>query len=132
MEPEQSPFLGVGWAFPLALDQRGQVVAASYESLVRQSIWLILATAPGERMMRPDFGCGLHRLLFRSDTAAVAGIAASEVRQALVRWEPRIELLDVRAAPDPAQPSYLLIVVDYLVRRTNSRFNLVYPFYLER
>ncbi len=140
-----SPFLGVGWKFPVSTEQipkpqeqipepqepqRG-IAMAHYEESVRQSIWIILATARGERVMRPDFGCGIHELVFAVNNAATAGRAATEVREALIRWEPRIELLNVAAAADPAQPHRLLIEIDYKVRATNSRFNLVYPFYLE-
>lgn len=126
-----SEFLGAGWSFPIALDEGGQVRPAHYEESVRQSIWMILGTARGERMMRPDFGCGIHNLVFGASGAATAGLVTSQVRQALVEWEPRIEVLNVTTAADPAQPTRLLIEIDYQVRNTNSRFNLVYPFYLE-
>ncbi len=125
-----SAFLGVGWKFPVSSDA-GRIAMAAYEESVRQSIWIILATARGERVMRPDFGCGIHDLVFAVNNAATAGRAATEVREALIRWEPRIELLNVAAAADPAQPHRLLIEIAYKVRATNSRFNLVYPFYLE-
>ena len=124
-------FLGVGWQFPVSLDEQGQIAMAAYEEDVRQAIWLILSTAPGERVMRPDFGCGIHDLVFAPNSPGTAGRVAGEVRQALVRWEPRIDLLEVDALPDPAQPERLLIVIKYQVRTTNNEFNLVYPFYLE-
>lgn len=127
-----SDFLGVGWGFPVALDEAGEIQLARYEESIRQAIWIILGTAPGERAMRPDFGCGIHDLVFAVNSAGTAGRVASLVRQALLRWEPRIDLLSVDAAADPAQPNLLLIRIDYAVRTTNSRFNLVYPFYLER
>lgn len=124
-------FLGVGWQFPVSLDEPGQIAMAAYEESVRQAIWTILSTAPGERVMRPDFGCGIHDLVFAPNSPGTAGQVIGQVRRALVRWEPRIDLLEVDARPDPAQSSRLLIVITYQVRTTNNEFNLVYPFYLE-
>lgn len=124
-------FLGAGWQFPAGVDAGGQIALAPGDESIRQAIWIILGTAPGERVMRPDFGCGIHDLVFAVNSAGTAGQAASLVRQALVRWEPRIDVLDVTAAPDAADPTLLLIEIAYQVRTTNSRFNLVYPFYLE-
>jgi phage baseplate assembly protein W len=124
-------FLGEGWQFPVSLDEQGQIAMAAYEESVRQAIWLILSTAPGERVMRPDFGCGIQNLVFAPNSPGTAGQVIGEVRRALVRWEPRIDLLEVDAVPDQAQPNRLLIVIKYQVRTTNNEFNLVYPFYLE-
>ena len=121
-------FLGIGWQFPVAF-AGGRAVLATDEDTVHQSIWIILATAPGERAMRPEFGCGIHQLVFSVANATTAGLVAFEVRQALLRWEPRIDVTDVRVTPDEDR---LLVDVEYTVRATNSRFNLVYPFHLER
>ena len=121
-----------GFSFPVALDEAGRVALARYEESIRQAIWIILGTATGERVMRPDFGCGIHDLVFAVNSAGTAGRVASLVREALLRWEPRVDVLDVDAAADPAQPNLLLVKIDYQVRTTNSRFNLVYPFYLQR
>jgi uncharacterized protein len=127
-----SDFLGRGWDFPVRLDDDRQLrMTPDGEEGVRQSIWMILSTSPGERVMRPDFGCGLHDLVFGVNNAGTATAVARAVRQALAVWEPRIDVLDVFAAPDPAEPNLLLIEINYQVRSTNSRFNLVYPFYLE-
>lgn len=123
-------FLGVGWKLPVALDQ-GRVALAEYEESIRESIWIILATARGERKMRPDFGCGIHDLVFATNSGETAGRVASEVRQALILWEPRIDVLGVSAGSDDAEPTRLLIQIEYRVRATNNRFNLVYPFYVE-
>jgi uncharacterized protein len=125
-------FLGQGWAFPVTLDGRGGVAAVGLEDAVRQAVWIVLSTAPGERAMRPDFGAGLADLVFAPNTPATHGLVASAVRDALVDWEPRIDVLDVAVTADPAQPTRLLVEVDYAVRATNSRFNLVYPFYLQQ
>lgn len=129
-----SDFQGMGWSFRdlVAPQAEGGVVPSLFEDAVRQSVWLILATAPGERVMRPDFGCGIHDLLFATASASTIGLAAQAVREALLRWEPRIDLLGVDVAPDRAEPALLRVRVDYRVRTTNNRFNLVYPFYLER
>ena len=127
-----SDFLGLGWNFPPGLDSGGQIeLATSGDDGVRQSIWTILATSPGERVMRPGFGCGLNDLVFGVNNAATATAVAATVRQALATWEPRIDVLDVWAVPDTARPSVLLIEINYQIRSTNSRYNLVYPFYLE-
>jgi len=125
-----SNFLGVGWTSPVALDGNGQIQLARYEEAVRQSIRMILSTARGERLMRPDFGCSLHDLVFSTNSAAVIGQVISAVQESLIQWEPRIDVLDVTAIPDADEPNRLLIDIRYLVRTTNNRFNLVYPFYL--
>lgn len=127
-----SDFLGLGWNFPIGLDDGGQVeLAPDGEEGIRQSIWMILGTSPGERLMRPDFGCGIHDMVFGVNNAATANAVAGAVREALAVWEPRIDVLDVYAVPDPSHPNLLLIEINYQVRSTNSRFNLVYPFYLD-
>jgi len=124
-------FLGVGWGFPVQLDDQGFVKLAEYEESVRQSIWIILGTAKGERVMRPDFGCGIYELVFEINSPSTAGKVAQAVRQALLLFEPRIDVLDIAVhAADGGE--VLLIEIDYQVRATNNAFNLVYPFYLER
>jgi uncharacterized protein len=126
------PFLGVGTAFPLALGPAGNGLArAEYEASVRQSILIILGTARGERPMRPEFGCGIHDLVFASLSAATVGRIDREVREALLRLEPRIDVIAVTISPDAAA-SVLLIDIEYEVRATNTAFNLVYPFYLQQ
>jgi hypothetical protein len=125
-------FLGAGWAFPVSVDDDGRIVGATGEDAVRQAIWMALATTPGERMMRPTFGAGLSDLVFAPNTPTTHGLVASSVRSALVEEEPRIDVLDVVVTADPAEFTRLLIEVDYMVRATNSRFNLVYPFYLQQ
>ena len=125
-------FLGVGWNFPVTKDAGGQIaLTPSAEEGIRQSIWMILSTAPGERVMRPDFGCGIADLVFGVNNAGTATAVASAVREALAIWEPRIDVLDVYAAADPQRPNVLLVDINYAIRSNNSRFNLVYPFYLE-
>lgn len=125
-----SDFLGVGWTSPVKLDWNSQIQLAKYEDAVRQSIRMILSTARGERLMRPDFGCSLHDLVFSTNSATAIGQVISAVQESLIQWEPRIDVLDVTAVPDAKEPNRLLIDIRYLVRTTNNRFNLVYPFYL--
>jgi uncharacterized protein len=126
------PFLGVGTAFPPQLDPATQgFVRAEYEESVRQSILLILGTAPGERLMRPEFGCGIHDLVFANLGFGTLGRVQQTVDEALLRLEPRIDVtsIDVRSGGDG---NVLLIHIQYQVRATNNAFNLVYPFYLQQ
>ncbi|MBW4508243.1 MAG: GPW/gp25 family protein [Scytonematopsis contorta HA4267-MV1] len=124
-------FLGVGWISSVDCDENGQIKMARHEDCVRQSIWMILGTARGERLMRPNFGCGIHDLVFANNTASISGQIISEVEQALSEWEPRIDVLHIDVTPDTNHPNCLFIQINYHVRTTNNRFNLVYPFYLE-
>lgn len=126
-----SNFLGVGWTSPVELYETGQIKMARYEDAVRQSIWTILSTAKGERVMRPDFGCGLQDLVFSSNSASTIGRITSDVRNSLVQWEPRIDVLDVQVMSDRSEPNRMLVQINYQVRMTNNSFNLVYPFYLQ-
>jgi phage baseplate assembly protein W len=129
-------FLGVGWQFPVGIDAhdaaKKRFARAEYEESIQQAIQIILFTAKGERIMRPDFGCGIHELVFAPNDASTRGMAEHHVREALLRWEPRIDVLEVRAIAAGAQEEELRISIDYRVQTTDSRFNLVYPFYLER
>lgn len=132
-EPGSPPpdFLGRGWSFPVAVDAHGRIAMAGSDESIRQSIWSILSTAPGERVMRPEFGCAVADLVFAVNDDATAAEVSAAVREALAVWEPRIDVIDVVATPDADAPEVLLVAIDYEVRATNSRFNLVYPFYLE-
>lgn len=123
-------FLGKGWQFPVALDDKGALAVAEYEESVRQSIWVILGTAKGERIMRPDFGCGIYDMVFGVNSSTAASEAAEVVRDALVSFEPRIDVLGVEVSPD-GDGEVLHVSIDYQIRATNTVFNLVYPFYLE-
>jgi phage baseplate assembly protein W len=127
---ETRDFLGVGWKFPLQVTPGGGIARARYEHRVEESIYLILATARGERAMLPDFGCGIHDLAFAPSTPATVGIVVQQVRRALVTHERRIDVLDVAADASPDEPNLLLIRIDYRVRATNALGNLVYPFHL--
>ena len=122
--------LGHGFPLPMKPGASGRFDYLGGEEKIRQSIWIILSTAPGERVMLPQFGCGLHELVFEANTAALRGLVQEKVRESLMRWEPRIDVIDVRAETAPETRNYLLIRIDYRIRSNNAFYNLVYPFYL--
>lgn len=126
----QNPIIGRGWRFPPALDERGTLALVAGEAELEQAIQVILGTAPGQRVMRPEFGCRIHDLVFAPNNPATAGMAARYVREALGRWEPRIEVQRVDAEPDPANPACMLISIEYRIVTTHSNRSLVYPFYV--
>jgi phage baseplate assembly protein W len=124
-------FLGTGWRFPIRVNPRGGLSYSSGEQDIQEAIWIILSTAPGERQMLPRFGCGIHSYVFAPNSPTTRGNIAHEVRQALTKWEARIDLLDVTVSSVADEQNKLLIRVDYQVRSTNAFHNLVYPFYIE-
>jgi phage baseplate assembly protein W len=121
-------FQGRGWTFPVRVGPGGGVATAEGEEKIRQAILIIIGTALGERVMRPDFGCGAHELVFEHTDASLTGKARFHVRNALDRWEPRIE---VEAVDARIEGFKLVVDVHYRVRRTNRRDNVVYPFHLQ-
>ncbi len=124
-------FLGRGWKFPVAATlDHGKIAMSEYEQDIREALWIILSTAKGERVMRPDFGCGAHDLVFASMNRATLGLLETSVREALTLWERRVDLLKVEISTEDAANGRLMISIDYRVRETNNDFNLVYPFYL--
>ena len=123
-------FLGSGLAFPLQVDQRGAVALAHADEDVRQAIMLVLGTAPGERPMRPEFGCRLQEFVFDGVDAYTMGRLREAVLDALERWEPRIDVFDIRIDLSELDAGRLLLDIDYRLRATNDVRNLVYPFYL--
>jgi phage baseplate assembly protein W len=125
-----SELLGSGLAFPLGVDRRGGIALSSADEDVREAIGIILGTAPGERPMRPEFGCGVHDYVFDTVDASTIGRIEQEVRAALDRWEPRIELVDVDVDSSRVETGELLIDIRYRLRATNDERNLVYPFYV--
>jgi phage baseplate assembly protein W len=124
-------FLGIGWGVPLAPDPlSGALVPVSGPEKVRQSILIILDTDPGERVMRPDFGCGLRRYLMQPNTTATRALIQREVSLALQLWEPRIEVRAVEVTPGE-DASLVFVEISYVHKRDGQPGNLVYPFYLE-
>lgn len=123
-------FIGSGWAFPLRVDHGGGIALVSREREIEEAIRLILTTAPGERPMRPDFGCGIHDYVFSPADADTAGRIAYDVSNALERWEPRIDVLSVEVEPDPDDQSLLYVDVSYQIKGTYDPRNLVFPFYV--
>src|SRR5262245_18075990 len=123
-------YLDVGWKIPLQVTPAGGLARARTEYRVEESIYLILSTAKGERVMLPEFGCGIHELVFAPNTPGTIGLVAQQVRRALVTWEPRIDVLDIVVDSPPDEPNLLLIKVGYRIRANNALGNLVYPFYL--
>src|SRR4051794_6936218 len=122
-------FVGAGWAFPLGVDARGGIALARREQELEEAMRLILATYPGERPMRPEFGSRVRDWVFRgSDTESIAGLSL-EVRTSILRWEPRVNVTNVRVTRDGGDGSKLLIDIQYQVLDTNDRRNLVFPFY---
>jgi uncharacterized protein len=123
-------FVGAGWAFPLRTDATGGIALVSREREIEESIRLILGTAPGERPMRPEFGCAIHDFVFAQADAETAGRLAYEVRTSLARWEPRIEVDDVVVTIDTDDRSLLYIDIRYSLATSNDPRNLVFPFYV--
>lgn len=122
--------MGSGWAFPLRTDTTGSIALVSSQREIEESMQLILATSPGERPMRPEFGCAVHDYVFAPSDASTAGDIAFAVRMSLERWEPRIEVEDVVVRFDRAEEGILLIEILYVLRGTNDPRNLVFPFYV--
>jgi uncharacterized protein len=123
-------FIGAGWAFPMHTKASGGIALARGQTEIVEAIRLILSTAPGERPMRPEFGCGVHDLAFDPMNPTTAGRVRFEVMASLERWEPRIQVVDVLVTADDEDSATLLIDIRYEIRGTNSPRNLVFPFYV--
>jgi hypothetical protein len=123
-------FLGRGWAFPVGVDSAGDVRTAADERTVEESIRLVIGTAKGERVMRPAFGCGIHEYAFDTVDANTLSLVETTVEEALVEFEPRIAVEEVSASTEDLSEGVLLIEVDYRIRASNTRRNMVYPFYI--
>jgi phage baseplate assembly protein W len=123
-------FVGRGIAFPMRVGPTGGLALVSGDEEIAESIRLILGTSPGERPMRPDFGCPIHDHVFAPADASIIGMIAFEVRNSLARWEPRIDVLDVVVSQDESRPSLLYIDISYEISDTNDPRNLVFPFYV--
>jgi len=125
-------YLGRGWSFPVRLDEKeGTIRLSEYERDVQESIWIILSTAKGERVMRPDFGCGIHDLVFEVINTTTLTEIQTRVLEALVAFEPRIDVMQVSALSGGGVDGQLRVSIDYVIRGTNNQLNLVYPFYIK-
>jgi phage baseplate assembly protein W len=121
-------FIGRGWGFPAGVTQ-GRIRMVSGDREIREAIRITIGTAPGERPMRPEFGCRIHDFVFAPADSAVAGRLAYEVQVALERWEPRIEVLDIDVSNPGEEPTTFFIDIRYVHKGTNDPRNLVFPFY---
>jgi phage baseplate assembly protein W len=124
-------FLGKGWRFPVDVDRTGGVSMAVFEESIRDAIFIVLGTAPGERIMRPTFGCDIHDLVFAPNNPNTCALAAHHCEEALNKWEPRIAKVKARAKPAASEPNKIQIDIEYVVIANNTTRNLVYPFYLK-
>ena len=122
-------FVGAGWAFPLGVTASGGIALARGAQELEQAMRLILSTYPGERPMRPEFGCRLRDYVFAEANADTAGALQEEVRESLLQWEPRVNIDAVDVLLDRADHGLLYIDIQYTVKDTNDRRNLVFPFY---
>ena len=125
-----SDFIGTGWGFPTGVGGTGGIALVRGDTELVQAMRLILSTYPGERPMRPDFGCRLRDFVFRAATDDTIAELTGEVRRSLLRWEPRVTVEAVVVRPDPDDPSVLYIEIAYRAKGTNDHRNLVYPFYV--
>lgn len=123
-------FLGKGLRFPVSVNLNGGVSSSQLEENVRQSLFIILGTAPGERIMRPDFGCRIHDLMFAPNNDITAARAEVYCEEAIYKYEPRVEKVTCTASANPDQPNRLDIRIEYVIAGKNDKRNLVYPFYL--
>lgn len=130
MSDAAADFIGRGISFPMRVDQSGAISLTAGADDIDASLRMVLITAPGERLMRPKFGCRIWDLLFEPVNANTIGLMAEAVRDAVSQWEPRVTLDDVEIDPDPRDHSRVLINLKYRVRLTNDQRNLVYPFYV--
>ncbi len=124
--------IGNGFAFPMQIDVLGGTEMSEEDANIRQSMMLILGTAPGERLFRPEFGCAIHDILFEPNTMLTAAKIEYEVKRSLLAFEPRISDVEVKAAPDDDEPSRMNVSISYVIRKTNTTANMVYPFYLRK
>lgn len=129
-ESSKPSFLGTGWAFPVGFSSTtGGVKMSEREEDIRQSLMILFSTVPGERTLRPDYGCNLRRMLFETLTETVKAKIQDEIRRAVLLFEPRIDLLNMELDASHETEGKILIHLEYMVRSINARSNMVYPFY---
>jgi phage baseplate assembly protein W len=122
--------IGKGWKFPIKVNAKGGLSYSDGPDRIRDAIWIVLGTSHGERLMRLDFGAGANDYVFDSNSDVVRTQCAAAIREALAKWEPRIDLVNV-IVKDGVEPSQVLVAIDYRIRSTNELFNLVYPLYVQ-
>lgn len=127
----QREFLGKGWKFPININSRGGLGYSREGGDIEEAIWIILGTSRGERVMLPEFGCGIHDLVFEPLNPSTLGDIVYHVKEALIRWEARIDVVDIRVEQEIGEPNKLLIWIDYRIRNNNAYYNMVYPFYFK-
>lgn len=131
-ENSRTAYLGRGLAFPIHADALGTVELISADKDIEQSIRIILSTRPGERVMRPEFGCRAHDLLFEPRDSVLASKIEDDVSEALAMWEPRIEVTSVEPIIDEATDGAVLVNIDYIVKSSHDERSIVFPFFIER
>lgn len=132
MNNPEKAILGTGWSFPPTFSRDSlSIDMVSDAQDIRESLWVLFSTALGERIMLPEYGTQIWEMVFRAINTTLITQLAEMVSQAILYWEPRIDVVDLSVTPDASQDGRVLIMVDYIIRRTNTRSNLVYPFYLQ-
>ncbi len=128
---ETIDFLGRGCKYPITIEN-GKIAFSEAEESIRESILIILGTTKGERIMRPDFGCEMNERVFSPNNTQTITLIEFDIKEALMKWEKRIEVLDVNSYPDEEEENRINITIEYMIKTSNTKDNLVYPFYLER
>jgi phage baseplate assembly protein W len=131
MKMDSSQLIGTGIPFPIRINPTGGINWSSGPQRIQDSIWIILSTSPGERVMRPTFGAGVKDYVFEPNSPTMQARLASAIKNALSQWEPRIDVDDVTVTQDANQPNHVLASIQYRIRATNELFNMVYPLYLQ-
>jgi phage baseplate assembly protein W len=132
MPTKEQAILGIGWSFPPTFSRATlSIDMVEADTDIRESLWILFSTTLGERVMLPEYGTQIWQMVFRALNTTLTTQLADMVSQAILYWEPRIDVVDIKVTPDASQNGRVLIMVDYIVRRTNTRSNLVYPFYLQ-
>ena len=132
MVNENSKYIGQGWNFPLRTDGGGRMKLVTGSEDIEQAIHIILETSPGERVMRPEFGCEAKNMVFSAMNNETFAFVQNAVKEALTMWEPRIYVRDVFVNRDPQNDSALLISIEYEINATHDTRNIVHPFYIEK
>jgi phage baseplate assembly protein W len=128
---QDDPLIGTGFQFPIKVNAKGGLDWSSGPRRIRDAIWIILSTALGERVMRPTFGAGVEGFVFEPNSVAAQVRMAATIKDALSRWEPRIDLVDVGVVQGSQGESSVLVTIEYRIRSTNELFNMVYPLYVQ-